>query len=81
MLRPLEHVQVDAVLQAAGGAVPLDLDVDRRPDVGGDAVEANEGRVPDGGGDGRQGTGIAAPVGAHSAGSTSLAIRSTCSGW
>src|SRR6266508_1922076 len=89
-LRPLEHVQIDAVLEAAGGPVPLDLDVNGRLDVGSDAAEPDQRSVPHGVGDGGKGPGVAAPVGAHaelsvggahSAGNTSLAIRSTWSCW
>ena len=47
-LRALEHVQVDAVLEAAGGAVPLELGVDGRRDAGGHAAERDERGAPDG---------------------------------
>jgi hypothetical protein len=43
----LEHVQVDAVLEAAGRAVPLELQVDRRREPGGDAVQGDKRCAPD----------------------------------
>src|SRR5438132_534231 len=43
---PVEHVQIDAVFEAAGGAVPLELHVDGRRDTGGHAIEGDERRAP-----------------------------------
>ena len=63
-LRLLEHVQVDAVLEAAGGAVPLDLDVDGRA-RGGDPVELHERRAAHRAGDGRQRGAIRIPARGH----------------
>jgi hypothetical protein len=57
----LEHVEIDAVLEAAGGPIPFDLDVNGWPDPGGDAVEPDERRVPDRSRDGRQSGCVAIP--------------------
>src|SRR5262249_29658663 len=62
-LRALEHVEIDAVLEAARGAVPLHLDVEGGLHVGTDTVELHEGRASDGGGDGGQRASVAGPFG------------------
>src|SRR5262245_51727737 len=47
-LGALEHVQVNAVLEAAGGAVPLELGVNRWRDACGNPIERDERSAPDG---------------------------------
>ena len=75
-LGALEHVEIDSVLEAARGAVPLDLDVERGRDVGGDAVQPDEGSASDGGGDGGQGVRVASPLGRrHRVGSLAFLAR------
>src|SRR5262249_54005525 len=50
-LGAVEHMQVDAVFEAAGRAVPLELEMDRWRAARRHAVERDEGRAPDGLGD------------------------------
>src|SRR5712691_8843912 len=61
----VEHVQIDAVLEAARRAVPLELHVDRRCQAGGHAVERNERRAPDRLGDGPERTTVRVPENRH----------------
>jgi hypothetical protein len=44
----LEHVQVDAILEAAARSVPLELEIDRWSRVADDAVQPHERRTSDG---------------------------------
>src|SRR6266851_3886407 len=64
-LGAVEHVQIDAVLEAARRAVPLELHVDRRCQAGGHAVERDEWRASDRLGDGPERTTVRVPENRH----------------
>ena len=64
-LCPLEHPEVDAILEAATRTVPFDLEVHGGTDAGRHAIELYERRAPHGGGDRRQGVAIRVPQDRH----------------
>src|ERR1044071_2285847 len=81
-LGALEHVEVDAVLEAAARPVPLDLDEDTRAHVARDTAQSHEGRANDGVRDRRQGATVTIPGEGHLADCTSRhrAIETSLSG-
>src|SRR5207248_1595081 len=64
-LCPLEHPEVDAILEAATRTVPFDLEVHGGTDAGRHAIELYERRAPHGGGDRQQGVAIRVPQDRH----------------